>query len=405
MKKILCLSVFLVVLLMWAGCKKASPSAPDLTPQATQTNTITAATGTPTFTMTAEQTFTATQTITPSLEDTASVTQTFTETATATPMNTSTDTATITPSAEDTASATQTSTETATAISTDTSTATATITPIPTAVHSYISQFGSSGTAANQFQYVLGMCHDEADNIYIADRSAQAIKVYNAANVFQGVWPVAIGTAEGEFQLPNNICYDGSEFIYVTDVGRYKVMKFTKAGVFVSEFGSVGEWGGSPQDIVCTGGYLYICIETVIKKYTTAGVFVSDIGAGGMGTGELSQTVSVFVDASGNVYAGSVARGMIVKFDSSGNFVTEWAHSWPGDIIMDYAGNLLVPLSANNYIRIYTTQGTYITQFGDYDSGSTGLGLFQAPRALSMDSTGKIFVSDTSTDFVQEFSR
>ena len=132
---------------------------------------------------------------------------------------------------------------------------------------------------------------------------------------------------------------------------------------------------------------------------------MADIGAYGTGAGGLENTRSVFVDASGNIYAGSVARSVIVKFDSAGNFLTEWSHGWPGDIIMDYAGNLLVPSSAGFYVRIYTTAGTYITQFGGYDSSSTGNGLFQAPKALSMDSAGHIFVSDTTTDFVQEFSR
>ena len=124
------LTVFVVALVLLAGCSSFADDPLD-----SSSANETAATGTPstaatTSLATATQAPTATATETPTATDTATPTETATDTLTPTP--TATDTATPTPTATDTATPTDTPTPTATPTETPTPTETATDTPTAT---------------------------------------------------------------------------------------------------------------------------------------------------------------------------------------------------------------------------------------------------------------------------------
>ena len=114
------LTVFVVALVLLAGCSSFADDPLD-----SSSANETAATGTPS---TAATTSLATATQAP----TATATETPTATDTATPTETATDTLTPTPTATDTATPTPTATDTATPTDTPTPTATPTETPTPT---------------------------------------------------------------------------------------------------------------------------------------------------------------------------------------------------------------------------------------------------------------------------------
>lgn len=324
--------------------------------------------------------------------------------APATPTLIATATLSATWTAVNTSTMTPTITMTSTQIDSPTATATATLTSTATLVHPYMSQFGSTGNLDTQFNYVTAMCHDENDNLYIADQGVSRIKIYNSSGVFQSAWGT-LGTADAEIQYPSGICYDGSSDIYISDAGNMCIKQFSKSGVFVRKFGSVSDFGGEPKNMTFKDGYLYVMGADKVAKYSPSGVLQTTIGTPGVGVGELSSCYSIHVDSSGNIYCGTVANAKIVQYDSSGAFVREWTQGWPASMAADAAGNLMVAAAADNYVRIFSTIGTYITQFGGYDTTSSGNGLFLQPYAISVDSQGYVFVADNSTDIVQKFDK
>ncbi len=370
---------FLLLAAVFSCTKIATPTSPELT----ATPTATAGdTGTATVTATEQDTPENTATVTP----TYSSTDTATETATPTFTDTATFTFTVTGTFTDTATVTPTFTATAT----------------NTAVHTFISEFGSSGTLDTEFDYVRGMCHDENDNLYIVDQNTSRVKVYNSAGEFQTAWGTH-GTADTDLQYPNGICYDGSEYLYISDTSNYKIKVYTKAGVYVRAFGSMADFGGYPRQLVLNSGSIYVMAPTKVVKYSaSSGALQGTYGTSGTGIGQLNNSHGLFVDNDGNMYCGAVGNSKIVKLDSSGNFVNEWAHNWGANLLQDAGGNIMATVSSGSAVRIYTLTGIYVTQFGTYGSGT---GQLMEPSALSVDSQGNVFVADNTRDKVLKYSR
>jgi len=368
--KRLALLIFILTVIVFAGCKKNSSTAAPSEPSA------------PDATMTITQT--ATNVVLPTMSATVSPTPTVTESTTTTM----------------TMTITQTSTTTSTA------TATCTLTSTNTPVHEYVLQYGSSGSMAEQFARVQGMCVDENGYIYHADTDNRMIKVYDIYGNTSGYWGIPIGTGVGEISYPYGICYDGSEYFYVSDAGKYKLLKINKSNVIVAEYGSVGVFESEPHDLFYKDGIIYVlCTSGKVVKYQADGTYVSSIGTYGTGAGQLNNPHGLYVDAAGNIYVGSLSPHKVVKYDSTGVFVTKWEHNWPAGIIMDNGGNLVITSASSSVVRIYSTSGVYINQFGGYDYAGTGLGLFLEPFAITKDSQGNIYISDTSLDIVQKFTK
>jgi hypothetical protein len=52
------------------------------------------------------------------------------------------------------------------------------------------------------------------------------------------------GSGAGQFNIPDGIAQDSGGYIYVTDSSNYRVEKFTSTGSYVSAFGSHGSGAG-----------------------------------------------------------------------------------------------------------------------------------------------------------------
>eukprot|EP01031_Cornospumella_fuschlensis_P009195 gene9195-11297_t len=140
-------------------------------------------------------------------------------------------------------------------------------------------------------------------------------------------------------------------------------------------------------------------------------------GAGGL----LNEPSAVAVDAAGTLYiadrgnhlirrlttdgvlstvAGSA--GNVGSFDGTG---TNARFREPTGVALDVAGNLLVADRANSMIRKVTPAGV-VTSIGGSDrlqqieDGVGSLARFNAPRGITVDFAGRVFVADTQNDRV-----
>lgn len=115
----------------------------------------------------------------------------------------------------------------------------------------------------------------------------------------------------------------------------------------------------------------------------------------------------IAVDPSGNIYAASYDH--IKKFDSDGNFITQWGSSGKNSgqfdgingIATDSSNNIYVVDSGNNRVEKFDSNGVYITQWG---SEGTENGNFSNPRGVAVDSSGNIIVGDYNNYRIQKFS-
>lgn len=109
----------------------------------------------------------------------------------------------------------------------------------------------------------------------------------------------------------------------------------------------------------------------------------------------------ITIDQSHNdvVYVADYFNNRIVKFDSSGNVITQWGSQGssdgqfinPQDVGIDSAGFIYVVDTRNHRIQKFTDSGQFVTQWGS--QGSTD-GQFNFPDRIAIDTSDFIYVTD-----------
>ncbi|RPJ77942.1 MAG: 6-bladed beta-propeller [Alphaproteobacteria bacterium] len=125
--------------------------------------------------------------------------------------------------------------------------------------------------------------------------------------------------------------------------------------------------------------------------------FVTKWGSYGSGYGELVGPSDV-VDSSDNIYVTDTGNNRIQKFDSNGNYLSQW--EFCGDIALDSLGNVYVADEWNSRIQKFDSNGNYLTQWGSYGNGD---GQFDRPWSVAVDSSDNIYVVDGQNFRIQKF--
>ncbi len=167
----------------------------------------------------------------------------------------------------------------------------------------------------------------------------------------------------------------------------------------------------SPTGIaVDASGNVYVADRSDhrIQKFDSDGNYLTQWGYYGNGEGQFKYPSGVAVDASGNVYVADTSNCRIQKFDPDGNWLTQWGYFGSGDgqfinpsgITVDSSGNVYVADSGNNRIQKFDSDGNYLTQWGSSGSGD---GQFDSPWGIAVDALGNVYVSDLHNERIQKF--
>jgi sugar lactone lactonase YvrE len=108
----------------------------------------------------------------------------------------------------------------------------------------FITQFGSEGMAAGQFDEPVGLAFDSQGNLYIADTWNQRVQVYapsadgtSYSHLLQ--WDIAGWYGQSVENKPF-LAVDNQEHIFITDPEMYRVLEFTTQGGFIRTWGDYG---------------------------------------------------------------------------------------------------------------------------------------------------------------------
>jgi hypothetical protein len=315
---------------------------------------------------------------------------------------------------------------------------------------------GSSGSAngtgrAARFALAGGLRADNNGNVYVADSSNYTIRKVTAAGVVTTVagTPGTMGSTDGPvatalFAGIGGVAIDPSGNLYVADSGNYTIRKITPAGIvstLAGVAGSRGEVDGTgsaarlydPQNLAVDGeGNIYVSdgMGDVIRMITPAGVVTTLAGtpltagsADGTGSAAMfNDPTGVSVDHSGNVYVADFGNDT-VRMIAPGGVVTTLAgtplkvgsadgtgsaamFNGPAGVGVDSSGNVYVADSSNDTIRVINPSGFVTTvagQAGDADSvdGLATNARFDNSGDVCVDYSGIVYVADAGNSTIR----
>jgi hypothetical protein len=244
-------------------------------------------------------------------------------------------------------------------------------------------------------------------------RRASAVGVLClAAALFQA--PTALGfeylTEWGGLDGPEGIDVTPAGVVYVGEYDANLVKSFTSTGTLIDDIGSFGT-GDGVGDLAVNpaNGDLYFTDNSGHRVVQTDadGAFIRDWGAnGGDGTagsadGEFDLPLGIAV-GNGSVYVADQNNDRIQQFSLAGIFIRDWGDSGnfdtPTEVAVAPSGNLYT-VENGDKVQQFTSSGGFIRAWG---SSGTGSGEFEDPLGIAVESTGDVWVSDTSR--VQEFT-
>ncbi len=245
------------------------------------------------------------------------------------------------------------------------------------------------------------------------------------------------GAALNQFNNPSSVFVDANGYVYIADRSNFRIMRFppgstnTTSGTIVA--GSNGPGSALNQfqpNAICVdaGGNLYVADDAnsrVLKfppgsnSATNATVVAGGNGAG-KAANQLVNPVSVFVDASNDLYVVDDFNDRVQKFPSNstsstnaitvagGNDYGSKANQFngPASVFVDKAGNIYVDDAANNRIQKFPPNSTSATD-GVTIAGGNGFGSaanqLSTPSSIWGDDAGNIYVADINNERIQMF--
>jgi DNA-binding beta-propeller fold protein YncE len=266
-----------------------------------------------------------------------------------------------------------------------------------------------------------GLALNAQGNLYVADTLNHRIQKFDSEGRFLTAWGDE-GSDEGQFNFiwgdpfhnlaVGGVAVDGQGNVYVADSGNFRVQKFDGRGNFLTQWGSQGNGDGQfsrPADLtVDQQGNVYVIDDRSdppgrIQKFDGNGNFLVRFGEGLFADPGL-----IAVDERGNLYVPDVARGTVLKLDTSGELLATWGgpgsregrFRGPLGIALDGQGNIYVVDSGNGRIQKLNSQGEFVLQWGAVGDGD---GQFREPYGIRIDSEGNVYVSDYLNNRVQKF--
>lgn len=293
-----------------------------------------------------------------------------------------------------------------------------------------------------RFNNPTGVVADGAGNVFVADKSNQAIRIITSAGAVtticgNGVAGFADGLpADARFNSPAGVSIDGAGNLFIADQANHRIREMgfltvinltvsTLAGSGVSGFadgsGTVAQFN-APADIASdAAGNVYVADSRNkrVRKVTPTGVVSTYAGCnlagyldGPAATAQFYMPEGIASDAAGNIYV--VDGSTVIRKISTAGIVSTIAGAYgsntgyvdgpistarfdhPKALAVDAAGNIYV--TDYSAIRKITTGGQVVTIAGKnvpgYVDGVGTAAAFSDPDGLTIDAAGNIYVAD-----------
>jgi DNA-binding beta-propeller fold protein YncE len=279
------------------------------------------------------------------------------------------------------------------------------------------------------FGEVAGVATDSQDRVYVFNRGAHPLIVFDREGNFLTSW------GEGRFNRAHGITIGPDDAVYCTDDLDHTVRKFTTEGKLLLTLGTSGQPSDTGIDgidyrtiqrvgppfnrptnlALSRNGDMYVTDgygNARVHKFAPDGKLLFSWGEPGSGPGQFNLPHGIVVDTEERVYVADRENSRVQIFDSRGKFLSQWTDvARPMQVVLDAAGNVLVaevgfragmfpwatapadPVGAR--VSVFTPQGKLLSRWGG-GPDPCAAGDFFAPHDLWVDSRGDLYVGEVT---------
>jgi DNA-binding beta-propeller fold protein YncE len=143
----------------------------------------------------------------------------------------------------------------------------------------------------------------------------------------------------------------------------------------------------------------------LVVAYDLSGNYVTQFGSGGTGLGQFQKTTGLAIDAAGNFYVSDQFNLRVQKFSPAfvplGAFGAGTLNNPVNLAIAPDQSRLYVVEYLAHRISMFDLNGLFLGSFG---SPGSGAGQFNRPWGIAVDATGQVYVADQVNHRVQQFT-
>ena len=282
------------------------------------------------------------------------------------------------------------------------------------------------------FVEVAGVAVDSQDRVYVFNRGAHPVIVFDKEGTFLNAW------GEGVFNNPHGIFIDREDTVYLVDNGDHTIRLFDTQGNLKLLIGQPGVaadtgyrlnaqpvlYGGAPFNRVTNvargpNGDLYVADgygNARVHRFSRDGKLITSWGQPGGRPGEFNLPHAIAVDSANQVYVADRENSRVQIFNADGMYIKEWG--WlgrPCDLFIDdqdfvhvaelgwttparahlHANTMEHPPCGHDPVARVTVcdpEGKVAGRFGGPDPILPGN--FVAPHGIWADSKGDLYVGE-----------
>lgn len=254
----------------------------------------------------------------------------------------------------------------------------------------------------------MGICTDDGDRVFVADRAGRAVHVYNLDSREYQLWrPTGTFAA---FFAPVALAYDPAGRLFVADSAAGLIHVFDDKGDYLGTLGDNDLARPVGLAVDPASGNLYIADvgDHRVVVLSQQDTLVTTIGTRGTGPGEFNFPTFLTLDNTGRLYVADSLNCRVQVFSPEGSFERQVGSrgdmpgyfSQPKGLAVDDQGRLLIVDANFEAVQIFDQRGAVLMSFGQEGHGP---GEFWLPVDLDIDKSGRIWVADSYNRRVQVF--
>ncbi len=275
---------------------------------------------------------------------------------------------------------------------------------------------------------------DGAGNLYIADSAHNKIRMVCATGTVTiagttcpgaGIITTVAGTGDAGnsgypgpakdclLSSPNGVALDGAGNLYIADSGNNVIRKITASTGIISTFAGNGTPGFAGDGLVATAGAVEFNGPVGVTADYQGNLYIADLA--NQRIRRIDAVSNIVTTAAGNGTLSGIGDGK-GTYSGDGGPAIDAGLSLPNAVAFDLFGNMFIPDSANNRIRVVKavsgaiTPASVITTVAGTGSegnaacvnGATNATALNDPSGVALDPAGNMYISDTQDSCIRK---